>query len=95
RRNRRAAGALSAITAAVLGVIANLAFWFAAYALFSRTVEVRLSTVFIAAPDISTFDFGAATIGIVAAVALMRFHANAIVVIGASLLAGILLRSLA
>ena len=95
RRNRRAAGALSAITAAVLGVIANLAFWFAAYALFSRTVEVRLSTVFIAAPDISTFDFGAATIGIIAAVALMRFHANAIVVIGASLLAGILLRSLA
>ena len=37
RANPRAAGALRAITAAVLGVIANLAFWFAVHVLFKET----------------------------------------------------------
>jgi chromate transporter len=40
RENRALSGALAAITAAVVGVIANLALWFALHALFG-TVEAR------------------------------------------------------
>jgi chromate transporter len=42
RGNIRLAGALSAITAAVVGVIANLALWFATHALFGRTTLAEI-----------------------------------------------------
>ena len=40
RGNRRLSGALNGITAAVVGVIANLALWFAIHALFRRSVHM-------------------------------------------------------
>ena len=42
RGNKRLSGALNGITAAVVGVIANLAVWFALHALFSRYVPLAL-----------------------------------------------------
>ena len=39
--NKALAGALSAITAAVCGVILNLAIWFAIHTIFRETVPVR------------------------------------------------------
>jgi chromate transporter len=44
RQNRALSGALAAITAAVVGVIANLALWFALHALFGERTP-RLSTI--------------------------------------------------
>ncbi|MFX9638784.1 chromate transporter, partial [Acinetobacter baumannii] len=41
RGNRALAGALSAITAAVVGVILNLSIWFALHTLFRQTFEIR------------------------------------------------------
>jgi chromate transporter len=41
RANKRLSGALSAITAAVVGVILNLTIWFALHVLFARVVETR------------------------------------------------------
>jgi chromate transporter len=41
RGNKALTGALSAITAAVVGVILNLAIWFAIHAIFHQTVPVR------------------------------------------------------
>jgi chromate transporter len=41
RSNQRLSGALSAITAAVVGVILNLTVWFALHVLFAKVVETR------------------------------------------------------
>jgi chromate transporter len=50
-RAPRLSAALSAITAAVAGVIANLTIWFAIQVMFSRVNETRLGPV----PDLSSF----------------------------------------
>ena len=41
RGNRRLAGALAAITAAVVGVILNLSVWFALHVLFGNVTEMH------------------------------------------------------
>lgn len=54
-------GALAAITAAVVGVIANLALWFALHVLFRNVSEFGL-------PDLASLDWRAALIAVLAAV---------------------------
>ena len=58
--------ALAAITAAVVGVIANLAVWFALHVLFARVLSSGL-------PDWASFDWRAGVIAVVAALLLFRF----------------------
>lgn len=62
----RLKGALSAVTAAVVGVIANLALWFALHLLFTRTSSVLIPGLNL--PDPASFDARAATIAVVSAV---------------------------
>ncbi|WP_298190250.1 chromate efflux transporter [Novosphingobium sp.] len=62
-RAERLQGALAAITAAVVGVIANLALWFALHVLFGRTSAAGL-------PDIASLDWRAAVIAAGAAAML-------------------------
>jgi len=89
RRNRFAAGALSAITAAVLGVIANLAIWFGLHVLFRRDAMTTAPWGHrLTLPDLMSFDPVAALIAIAAALALMRFKANVVLVIVLCALAG-------
>jgi len=93
RTNPRAVGALRMVTACVLGVIASLAFWFAAHALFTQTIS--LTTPWghtIAAPDLASLDPYAVLMVAAAAVALMRFKANAVLVVLAAAAAGYALR---
>jgi chromate transporter len=90
RAEPRAAAALRMITAAVLGVIANLAFWFAVHVLFRQSAE--LATPWgtrLALPSFASFDLIAALVAIAAAIALMRFHLNAILVIVVALALGL------
>jgi chromate transporter len=55
RGNRALANALAAITAAVVGVIANLALWFAIHVLFARQETYRLfGSLTLELPDLST-----------------------------------------
>lgn len=49
--------ALSAITAAVVGVIANLSLWFALHVLFSRVETSRFGIVSVWIPDPGSFDW--------------------------------------
>lgn len=56
----RLAGALQAITAAVVGVIANLSIWFALHVLFADVHPARLLA--IPAPDLASFDVVAAAL---------------------------------
>lgn len=83
--NRRAAGALAAITAAVLGVIAKLALFFAAHALFER--QMTLGPVEV--PDLASARLWMVALAAVATVALIRFKANLLALIAACALAGL------
>jgi chromate transporter len=54
REHRALSGALAAITAAVVGVIANLALWFALHVLFADTAQWQAGPVRIELPDPSS-----------------------------------------
>ncbi|HET9231434.1 MAG TPA: chromate efflux transporter [Vitreimonas sp.] len=89
RRNRFASGALRAVTAAVLGVIASLAVWFGQHVLFGANVEMATAwgrTLDL--PVITSFNWIAALIALGAAIALVRFKANAALVVLACAAAG-------
>jgi chromate transporter len=88
RNVRWLASALSAVTAAVVGIIANLAVWFALHVLFGNVGEVNWGPFALPVLDFGSFDWAAATIAIAAGVALIRFHTNMIVVLAVSALAG-------
>ena len=83
----RLSGALSAITAAVVGVIANLSLWFAAHVFF-RTVTRLDSTPFhLILPDPAGFNWTSGLIAIVAAIALLRLHQSLFLVLAGAALA--------
>jgi chromate transporter len=92
RGNKALAGALSAITAAVVGVILNLSIWFALHTLFRQTIEVRGFGFAFDAPVFSSVDVPALVLAIAAATAIFRFNVGMLVVLAASCVAGILLR---
>ena len=87
--NPRAQGALAGITAAVLGVIAKLAFFFAAHALFER----RLQFGPVEAPDPTSVVWWMAALASAAAVALIQFRANLLAVLGACAVVGLAAQS--
>ena len=83
----RLAGALSAITAAVVGVIANLSLWFAAHVIFKSVGKVDFGPVHLISPDFASVNLVALAIGIVAAWLLLRRHWSLPLVLGLSALA--------
>jgi chromate transporter len=90
RGNRRLGAALETVTAAVVGVIANLAVTFAMAALFDRVRSVALFGHFdVPAPVWSSIDWYAAVVAVVGFVGLSRFRWKALPLIGASAVAGL------
>jgi chromate transporter len=65
---------LSAITAAVVGVVLNLAVWFGLHVLFAEVGEVRLSWLTLQVPAWATLDVAAAALAAGALVAMLRFR---------------------
>jgi chromate transporter len=92
RGNKALAGALSAITAAVVGVILNLSIWFALHTVFRQTFEVRRFGLAFDAPVLSSVDAPALMLATAAAIAVFRFKVGMLPVLAASCFAGILLR---
>jgi chromate transporter len=91
RGNRRLAAALQTVTAAVVGVIANLAVTFAIATVFEQVGTTRLLARFdVPAPVWSSLDVFAAVIAVIAFVGLWRLRWKALPVIGSSALAGLL-----
>jgi chromate transporter len=88
RNVRWLASALSAVTAAVVGIIANLAVWFALHVLFASVGEVAIGPFSLPVPDWASFDAVSALIAVVAGFALIRFNTNMIAVLIAAALAG-------
>jgi len=90
RRNRFAAGVLKAITAAVFGIIAKIALVFGIAVLFRASFETALPAgITVDLPSLSTLDPLALMIAAGAAIALIRFKANILLVILACALAGL------
>ena len=73
RGNKALNGALSAITAAVVGVILNLAVWFAIHTVFREVDSVRLFPLSFDAPRLSSVDPWALVLSVAAIVAIFRF----------------------
>ncbi|CAL78189.1 putative chromate transporter (ChrA-like) [Bradyrhizobium sp. ORS 278] len=92
RGNKGLAGALGAITAAVVGVILNLSIWFALHTLFRQTIPISGFGLDFDAPRLSSVDGAALVLSLAAALAILRFRLGMLTVLGASCAAGVLIR---
>lgn len=90
RGNRKLAGALAAITAAVVGVILNLSVWFALHVLFGDVTEKHAGILRWYAFDPAALDQRIALLAVTAAILTFRFHRGLIEVIGVMALLGII-----
>jgi chromate transporter len=84
--------ALSTVTAAVVGVIANLAIWFGLHVLFGEVGEARFGPFHLPSFSFTQIDWAALAIALAAGLALLRFHANLFLVLGSAAAAGIALK---
>jgi chromate transporter len=87
-------GALSAITAAVVGVVLNLAVWFAIHTVFRETIPVRSLGLSFDAPSLASVDPWALALSVAAAIAIFRFKLGMIPTLAAACAAGIVLFAL-
>jgi chromate transporter len=92
RGNKGLAGALTAITSAVVGVILNLSIWFALHTVFRETSPVRSFGLSFDMPVISSVDVPALVLAIAAATAIFRFNMGMLTVLAGSCATGVLLR---
>jgi chromate transporter len=93
RGNQALAGALSAITAAVVGVILNLAIWFAIHTVFRETLPLRSFGLSIDAPVLASIDPWAFILSLAAAVAIFRFNVGMLSTLAACSVAGLILHA--
>jgi len=70
----RISSALSAITAAVVGVIANLTIWFALHVLFAKLDTQHFGPAKFILPDWTSINLVALTLAILAGLLLLKFH---------------------
>ncbi len=84
--------ALSAVTAAVVGVIANLALWFGLHVLFGTFTEKAFGPVHLPQIVPGQFDLWSALIALASGIALIRFHANLLWVIAGAAAAGMAIK---
>ena len=89
RANKALSAALSAITAAVVGVILNLAVWFGLQVLFSDLQPVKFLGAAIDLPVLASANLPAIALAAACAVAIFFFRFGMIPVLLASALAGI------
>jgi chromate transporter len=70
----RLKGALDAITAAVVGVILNLAVWFALHVFFARVALVEAGPLKLWTPDVTSLDWRVLALSAIAGLLLFRAH---------------------
>ncbi|MGY1780166.1 chromate efflux transporter [Geodermatophilus sp. SYSU D01036] len=89
RGNRSLSAALTGITAAVVGVIANLGVYFAVHTLFSDTTEVDAGPLALELPDPTTLRWVPLAIAAVAAVLLFRVRWSVLRTLGVCAVLGL------
>jgi chromate transporter len=91
RNNRALSAALAAITAAVVGVIANLAIWFALHTLFGEIRHQKLGDLTLQLPVLDSVNVAALSLALAAVVAMLRFKIGMIATLLGCAVAGILM----
>ena len=94
RRNRALTGALSAVTAAVVGAIANLTLWFSIHTIFEQSHPVRLKLVSIELPIWESAQPLAVGIALVAALLLLGFRRSLLLTLAVCAALGVATRLL-
>lgn len=89
RGNRSLTAALTGITAAVVGVIANLALYFAVHTLFTRTTEVDRGPIHLVVPHVDSLRPVSLFIAGVAALLIFRFGWSVLRTLGICALLGL------
>ena len=89
RHNRAVADALSGVTAAVVGVIANLGTFFALHTLFDESVQLDWGPLSLEVPEPGTLDPVALVIALVAAVLLFQLRWSVLRTLGLCALLGL------
>jgi chromate transporter len=87
--NRSLNAALSAITAAVVGVILNLAVWFFLHTIFAQVMELQRFGLSLAVPLLSSIHWPTLVLSLAAIVAMFRFKVGMVPTFAASCLAGV------
>jgi chromate transporter len=90
RSNKALSAALSAITAAVVGVILNLAIWFALHVLFSEVREIRGLGMTVDVPVLNSVNIPSLVLTLAAVLAVFRFKIGMIPVLAACSIIGML-----
>ena len=91
RGNKALGGAMSAITAAVVGVVLNLAIWFAIHSVFQETIPIRAFPLSFDMPNFASVNPWALALSVAAAVAIFRFKVGMIPTLAACCAAGVVL----
>ncbi|HWT96717.1 MAG TPA: chromate transporter, partial [Terriglobales bacterium] len=94
RGNKAISAALSAITAAVVGVIMNLALWFALHVIFREVGRVGIAGIGPDLPSLGSIDWRAALLAAAAMIAMLRFKIGMMPTLATCALAGIALLQL-
>jgi len=92
RGNVVLSSALSCITAAVVGVVLNLAVWFAIHVMFETVGEARRLGMRFFVPDWSTTRYGSAAIAAGALLAMFRLHWGMMRTLLAAAIAGLIVQ---
>lgn len=91
RGNKALSGALSAITAAVVGVVLNLAIWFAIHTIFRTVQQFSAGPLHFDLPQLASVDLWALAISVAAIVAMFRLKVGIFATLGAASVTGIVL----
>lgn len=89
RGNKSLSTALSAITAAVVGVVLNLAVWFSLNVLFGTVSEIIIGPLRLYVPDLGTIDWASLLIAVAAFIALFRYKVSMLVTLAGAAAAGL------
>jgi chromate transporter len=88
RHNVSIRNALTAVGASVVGVVLNLAIWFALHTAFDVVDEISVGPITVPVPDPSTVNFSAIVIALIAATLVFRFKVATLRVLGICALLG-------
>jgi chromate transporter len=88
RGNRSLSSALSAITAAVVGVILNLALWFGMHVMFGTVSEIHVFGLALDVPDFATLDIASLLLTVAALIAMLYYKVGMLTTLAVSALLG-------
>lgn len=89
RSNRSLSAALTTVTASVVGVILNLAIWFAIHVVWTEVRRVEAGPLSLELPVLGSIDWAAAALSALALIAVFRLKLGMATVLGGAALLGL------